>query len=70
MFHNLLVCIDGSEHAERALTEAIDLATAGHGRITLLTAIPRPPYWATSPVTAAARRAAQRRPRPRGRATR
>lgn len=54
MFHNLLVCIDGSEHAERALTEAIDIATAGRGRITLLTAIPRPPYWATSPATAAA----------------
>lgn len=51
MFHNLLVCIDGSVHADRALSEAIDLATAGHGRLTLLTAIPRPPYWATSPVT-------------------
>ena len=54
MFHNLLVCIDGSCHSQRALAEAIDVATAGNGRITLLTAIPRPPYWATSPATAAA----------------
>jgi nucleotide-binding universal stress UspA family protein len=54
MFHNLLVCVDGSCHSQRALAEAIDIATAGNGRITLLTAIPRPPYWVTSPATAAA----------------
>ncbi len=52
MFQNILVSVDDSCHAQRALHEAIDLAEAERGRLTLLTAVNRPPYWAASPVTA------------------
>lgn len=53
MFRNILVCVDGSPHSDAALSEAIDLADCQHSRLTILTAVCRPPYWANTPLTAA-----------------
>ena len=62
MFRNILVCVDGSPQADGALSEAIDLAECQNSRLTLLTAVSRPPHWAATPMTAAA--AASSRPAP------
>ena len=53
MFRNILVSIDDSPHSQRALSEAIDIAVAMNSRLTILTSVQRPPYWACTPVTAA-----------------
>jgi nucleotide-binding universal stress UspA family protein len=50
MFHDILVSIDGSAYADKALTEAIELAEAGHGRLTILTAVHVPPSLAEATI--------------------
>jgi nucleotide-binding universal stress UspA family protein len=53
MFRNILVLVDGSQHSDRALAEAIDIAMASGARLTIMTAVKRPSGWVSTPTTAA-----------------
>lgn len=46
MFRNLLVAIDGSSVAQRALQHAIELAEALHARLTIVAVVPELPTFA------------------------
>jgi nucleotide-binding universal stress UspA family protein len=57
VFHRILVGVDDSPAARRALERALELAADGHGRIGLLTSAPHPPLIiAASPVVPPASR--------------
>lgn len=45
MFRDILVAADGSPHADRALSEAIDIAKQNDGSVSIAVVVPEPAAW-------------------------
>jgi nucleotide-binding universal stress UspA family protein len=48
VFRRPLVAFDGSSHAEAALAQATEVAQTSNGRLSIITVVPEPSFWALS----------------------